>query len=113
MSPPGKTSLVVEIPCWQDDKLWSMDDNELLQIIFPYLNKIWGIKWEECIDTSVNRLLFSYPVLEIGFEEKVQRIYDYLNGFDNLKLSGRSGRFVYAWIHDMLRFGKEIIDRIR
>jgi protoporphyrinogen oxidase len=113
MSPPGKTSLVVEIPCWLDDNLWSAEDNKLIQIIFPYLSQIWMIKREECIDMSVKRLCCSYPVLEMGFEGKVEILYNYLNAFVNLELSGRSGRFVYAWIHDMLRFGKEIVDSMR
>jgi len=26
----------ISIPCWQGDNFWSMDDNKLLQIIFPY-----------------------------------------------------------------------------
>jgi protoporphyrinogen oxidase len=112
MSPPGKSSLVAEIPCWRDDSLWSMEESKLIQLVFPHLERIWRIKWEECIDVSVQRLNYGYPVLEVGFEEKVTRVYDYLNKFVNLKLSGRSGRFAYAWIHDMLRSGREIIDRI-
>jgi len=33
-------------------------------------------------------------------------------GFTNLHLSGRSGRFVYGWIHTMMRFGREIVELI-
>ena len=45
-------------------------------------------------------------------EAKVAAIHSYLDRFENLRLTGRSGRFVYGWIHDMMRFGLETVDDI-
>jgi hypothetical protein len=50
----------------------------------------------------------AYPVLEAGIEDKVERALEYLSGFSNLSVVGRNGRFVYAHVHDMLRFGLEV-----
>ena len=36
----------------------------------------------------------------------------YLDRFTNLRLTGRSGRFVYGWIHNMMRFGLETVHEI-
>lgn len=110
MSPPQKTSLIVEIPCSYVDKFWSMEDDRLIPMIRSHLFKIGWIKEQDILGTSVNRLGFAYPVLELDHMDKVEKIHAYLQGFDNLMVSGRNGRFVYAWIHDMIRFGRDIID---
>ncbi|MFC1667484.1 protoporphyrinogen/coproporphyrinogen oxidase [Candidatus Omnitrophota bacterium] len=109
MAPEGKTSLVVEIPCQQDDKFWNMQDDMLVRLMQTQLIQVGLIKEAEVIDTSVSRLDYAYPILEIGVEEKMQKIDEFLKVFTNLKISGRNGRFLYSWIHDMMRFGDTII----
>jgi hypothetical protein len=48
-----------------------------------------------------------------GLEERLEKIGAFLACFENLRISGRSGKFVYAHVHDMLQFGREIIDGYR
>ncbi|MFQ5956222.1 MAG: FAD-dependent oxidoreductase [Candidatus Brocadiales bacterium] len=110
MSPRGKTSLVMEIPCQQDDTLWNMEDDRLVLLIRSQIIQIGLINEEEIIGASVNRISYAYPILEVGFEERIQKIIAFLEGFDNLKLSGRNGKFVYTHVHDMMKYGKEIIE---
>jgi protoporphyrinogen oxidase len=110
LSPPGKTSLVAEIPCQMEDESWVLEDYKLTELVRSQLIRISCIKEEEIIGASVGRISYGYPILEIGFEEKVRRIDAFLKSLSNLKVSGRNGRFVYAWIHDMMRFGKDIVD---
>ena len=109
MSPAGKTSLVVEIPCQRKDKLWGMEDSNLVQIVRSCLIHIGLIKEKDITDTLVHRLNYAYPVPEIDSGEQIQKITSYLRGFDNLKLTGRNAQFMYSWIHDIMRSGKEII----
>jgi protoporphyrinogen oxidase len=112
MAPPGKTSLVAEIPCQPEDDAWSkLSDQELIDGVTAKLGAIGWIKPGTVIGSSVHRVENAYPILEAGFEQKVQRINGYLARFANLSLSGRNGRFIYSWIHDMMRFGKTIIDK--
>ena len=111
MSPPGKTSLVVEIPCQREDDVWNMEDNMLVRLIQTRLvDDIGWMMEDEIIGTSVNRLDHAYPILEMGFEEKLREINAFLEGFNNLKLSGRNGKFVYSWIHNMMAFGRDIVE---
>jgi len=110
MSPRGKTSLIVEIPCRQGDKFWSLKEEKIIQLIRSQFIKIGFIKEEEIIDASVVKMNFAYPILEIGYKDKVKKINTFLKSFSNLKITGRNGRFTYAWIHDMIKFGKEIIE---
>ncbi|UCD83821.1 MAG: FAD-dependent oxidoreductase [Deltaproteobacteria bacterium] len=108
MSPPGQTSLVAEIPCQEENRLWNLDHDELIRLTCSQLTQTGWIEEGEIIGASVSRLHNAYPILEVGYANKVQKINAFLKVFSNLKLSGRNGRFVYAWIHDMMRFGKEI-----
>jgi protoporphyrinogen oxidase len=112
MSPDRKTSLVVEVPCQQADQLWNMSNEQLVQLICSKLIEIGWIKNEEIIDSWVERLKYTYPVLEKESEENAQRILAFLNNFNNLKLSGRNGRFKYSGIHDQLNLGRETINSL-
>jgi len=109
MSPHGKTSLVAEVPCQPGDDLWSLGDQALIGRIKPYLIEIGWIREEEVLDALTYRIHYAYPILELHFEEKLEEMNGYLRGFRNLQFSGRSGKFVYAWLHNMMRFGKEIV----
>ena len=110
MSPAGKTSLVVEIPCHREDAIWGLENAELIDLVTQKLVEIGWIKAEEVIDSWCGRLNFAYPILELGFEDKVAQIMDWLDRFDNLRLSGRNGKFAYTHLHDMMRFGKAIVE---
>lgn len=110
MSPPGKTSLVAEVPCQQGDELWNLKDEKLIQLIRSRLVQTGWINEEEIIGALVSRMNYAYPILEIGFEEKIKKIIAFLEGFDNLRLSGRNSKFMYTHTHDIMRFGKIIIE---
>ncbi|MDP8234621.1 MAG: FAD-dependent oxidoreductase [Candidatus Saelkia tenebricola] len=110
MSPEEKTSLMVEIPSQVTDELWQMKDEELIEIACLKLIEIGWITRGEILSGTVERLEYAYPVLEIESEKNIQKIFDFLNNFSNLELSGRNGRFKYSWIHDQLKEGCKIID---
>jgi protoporphyrinogen oxidase len=111
MAPPGKTSLIVEIPCHKEDKIWNTKDDEIVRFVLPSLSNIFSIKENEIIDSQVVRLGNAYPVLEKGFEKKVEEILLFLSMFSNMRLAGRNGKFEYSHsIHNMMKFGQEVID---
>ena len=109
MSPPGKTSLCAEIPCFPTDKLWNMDEEKLVQNVSSHFLELGWLREEDILHYKVIKLQWAYPVLEMGFEKKCQKVVDYLKRFDNLQISGRNGRFLYAHLHDMVRFARDII----
>lgn len=111
MSPAGKTSLVAEIPCQEGDNLWNLQDNKITNRIRSNLIDIGLIKEKSIIGSTVKRLEHTYPMLEVGYEKKIQEINLFLKSFGNLTHAGRNGRFKYAWVHDMLRDGREIINQ--
>jgi protoporphyrinogen oxidase len=109
MSPPGKTSLCVEIPCDPKDARWNASHEDLINLVQPHLIRLGWIKTEELLGTKIVKMDHAYPILALGLEEKVGKLIDYLDQFHNLHLSGRNGKFLYAHVHDMLRFGMDIV----
>ena len=112
MSPPGKTSLLAEIPCHEDEEIWRADDQSLIDTVRSRIIDIGWVRPDEIIGGVTDRLPNAYPVLDIRCEAAVAEINRYLGRFRNLHLTGRSGRFVYGWIHNMMRFGLETVDQI-
>jgi len=110
MSPPDKTSLILEIPCHQTDALWTLNDDKLIQINLSKLVKIGWIGEKEVIQALVHRISYAYPLLEIDSEDRIRKIHGFLNRFENLRLSGRCAQFGYTFIHDSMKSGREIID---
>jgi protoporphyrinogen oxidase len=108
MSPPGHTSLVAEIPCGSADRLWEADDADLVELVRKHLAGIGWIRDAEILGTRVVRLPHAYPVLSLEVERSLGTITRYLDGFSNLTLIGRNGRFEYGWIHNMLRGAKDL-----
>jgi len=113
MSPPGKTSLIVEIPCQQNDSTWEMPDEQLVFLVKSKLVQAGLLEEQEIIGSATRRMPYAYPVLERDFEEKIRTVNRFLNRFENLRFSGRNGRYVYGHVHDMMDMGREIIEEYR
>ncbi len=110
MSPSGKTSLIAEIPCAHSDELWTATDEFLIKLVLDHLREFKWFTQEDIISVDVQRMKNCYPVLKLGYEREKAKINDYLKRFSNLYITGRNGRFVYEWIHNMMRYGKDIAD---
>lgn len=113
MAPKGKTSLVVEIPCWETDEVWSDKEQNTIQSILPYLLDLGLFKTEELIEAFTMKMPHAYPVLEKGVEDKLSIISSYLNQFENLTMLGRNGGFTYTHLHDMIGMGKEVVQGLQ
>lgn len=113
MAPTGKTSLIAEIPYNEKSPLWQWSTEEFVRKTCNDLVNSGLIKTEEIIDTTTYAIKYAYPVLELEYPQKIAKINAYLQQFANLHLSGRGGKFVYGHIHDMMRYGKEIVQQVR
>lgn len=113
MAPEGHTSLVAEIPYSDSEPVAHMDDEALVQHVRHQFITIGWIADHEVIGAATRRVRFAYPILELGFEQRVRELLQYLERFRNLRLSGRSGRFAYTHVHDMLRLGRDLIEEYR
>lgn len=113
MAPKGHTSLVVEIPCGPGSSIWSLEDDALIALARRPLESIGWLEDSTTIGATVRRLPYAYPVLEVGYDACVREVHDWLAGFTNLRITGRSGKFLYSWLHEMMRFGRDIVSESR
>jgi protoporphyrinogen oxidase len=109
MSPPGHTSLVAEIPCRDGDAHWRADDRELVAAVRRPLERMGWVRPGEVVGERVVRMRHAYPVLSLDHERSLAAVRGYLDGFENLSLAGRNGRFEYGWMHDAMRAGKDLV----
>lgn len=87
-----------------------MNERELIGKVTEQLSSLGWFSEADIIDACVDRIPFAYPVLDLGFEAITDTLMRYLERFQNLRISGRSGRFAYTHLHDMMRFGRDIVD---
>jgi protoporphyrinogen oxidase len=78
MSPPGKTSLVVEYPCFSGDEVWRRDEKALVDDLIKYLDNMGLVKASRVIASDVHRLQNAYPVYSRGYKETAEIVLSYL-----------------------------------
>jgi protoporphyrinogen oxidase len=105
MSPLGKTSLVVEYPCFVGDDVWERDEQKLVRELVEYLEGMGLIEASNVIGTDVHRMTNAYPVYSKGYEEIAEVMLSYLAQFENLWSLGRGGSFFYGHVHDLIPDG--------
>jgi protoporphyrinogen oxidase len=113
MAPPGKTSLVAEIPYAAGDQFECMEDERLIEMVRSLLAGAGLITEHEVLGASVHRLADAYPVLEKGVENKRRQIFSYLRSFSNLKTIGRNGTFRYRHLHHLLPESARAVTELR
>jgi protoporphyrinogen oxidase len=86
--------MTVEYFCFPGDEIWTSTDAELVERAVAELSTM-GIDAAPGGDAFVVRSEKAYPVIERGFQEKIETIKSYLDQFENLLPIGRSGMFKY------------------
>lgn len=94
-SSDSKTPITVEYFCFDDDHIWSRKDEELIDLAKTELNRMKLLRPEQFHSGFVVRNRRAYPVIEIGYEEKMQTLREYIARFKNFQPIGRSGMFRY------------------
>ena len=112
MAPEGKTAIVLETPCFPEDRVWNLPEEELRRGAWQALRRVKPLGEGEVLRFSARKLPFAYPVLEAGLAGRVELLVDYFRSFENLRLTGRSSQFRYLHLHDLFREGREVVSRL-
>jgi protoporphyrinogen oxidase len=91
----SKTCLGLEYFCTVGDALWSMSDEELVELGKKELAQIGLARFESILDGTVVRMPKAYPVYDEGFTDALDDARHYLERFQNLQLIGRNGTHKY------------------
>src|SRR5262245_17970490 len=92
---PKMSCLGLEYFCFEGDGFWTMPDNELIALGTREMAAIGLIDPQTVVDGTVVRMPKAYPVYDEGFEQALEIIRRYLDGFANLQVAGRNGMHKY------------------
>lgn len=100
--PGNRTVLCAELPGDPGDEFWSLDDEQLGQVVSDALSD-QGIPIKGKITQVLTRRLpQAYPIYELGFEAHFDCMDDWLDGFENIVTFGRQGLFAHDNTHHAL-----------
>jgi protoporphyrinogen oxidase len=112
MAPVEKTLIVTEYFCFKGDDIWRASDKELSEITVSNLENLGFIRNDEVIGTIVIRVPKAYPLFEVGYEEYCNKVWEYLDKFENLYIAGRTGMFKYHNMDHAIETGIEVAESI-
>ena len=112
LAPDDQTVVVLERPCHRDDAAWEQSDDELREAARAMLAAQGLIEGDEVVAVDHHAVPFAYPILEVGAEEKAERIGEYLDRFENLHRLGRSADFTYTHVHNLYARAKALTARL-
>lgn len=102
VTPPGHTTLIVEMTCEIGDTKWSGD---ALPQVLTDLAEENLCQPDEVDEHHLLHATHAYPVFAKGFEPHLAVVLDYLAQFENLRSTGRQGAFTYPNMHSAMSMG--------
>ena len=90
-----KTCLGLEYFCFEGDELWTMSDQDLIDLGTKELETLGFISAADVEDGAVVRMPKAYPVYDAEYREALRKVREFVNDFDNLQLVGRNGLHRY------------------
>ena len=95
-NPETTSTLGLEYFCFEHDSVWSMNDEDLLQLATSELQKLGLLTTEKVLDGTVYRMPKAYPVYDENYRDNVAIIRHWLaKSAKNLTLIGRNGMHKY------------------
>ncbi len=91
----SKTALGLEYFLWEKDRQWQWPDEQLIELGVRECAALGLIHPDEVEDATVVRMKKAYPVYDHFYHESVEKLRDYLTGFENLQTVGRNGLHRY------------------
>ena len=92
---PKMTCLGLEYFCFEGDGLWTMSRRGPDRARHAEMAAIGLIDPAKVVDGTVVRMPKAYPVYDEGYEEALDVVRRYLDGFANLQVAGRNGMHKY------------------
>lgn len=105
-APPGKTSLMLEIPCDAGDAVWTASTDEIYARCMKDLEALGfsGVRRDTLgyFSTFVEE---GYPVYQRGYADERRAALSYLDDVVNLTSCGRQGAFRYVFMDTAMEMG--------
>ena len=108
MAPPGKTSVMLEIPCDPGDPLWELPDPDLFSRACADLDALGIDPRRATGEFFSTRARCAYPLMHLGYARERRDAIAWLERFSNLSLCGRQGTFRYIFSDTALEMGLQV-----
>jgi protoporphyrinogen oxidase len=106
MAPPGRTSLMLEIPCDVGDDVWCASVPALRARMGEELRAL-GIAVDDVIDAFTVKVEHGYPIYHLGYDEDRRALLGSVERFANVRTAGRQGLFRYVFMDAAMQMGME------
>jgi protoporphyrinogen oxidase len=107
-APKGKTLVCCEITCKRGDEIWRGSVEQLQKIAEADLLKIGLIRPGEVLGAVVKKIPYAYPVYEVGHEQNLKPMMEYVRSLTNLQSTGRQGAFRYNNMDQSVEMGRKL-----
>ncbi len=110
----GQAVLTVEFPCSCGDSYWEMPDAELAALTVRELRRFGILRAEgqgaaECFSRKVKNV---YPVYDLGWKERFEKVYGRLHAVRNLYLVGRGALFLHCNIDHCILMALKLAEHL-
>jgi protoporphyrinogen oxidase len=92
---PDKSCLGLEYFVWEQNDLWRMSDEQLLELGTREMEHLRLVSRRDVSDGAVVRMRKAYPVYDSRFKESLRIVRAYLATLPNLQQVGRNGQHRY------------------
>ena len=93
MAPPGKTSIMLEIPCSVGDKIWEADGDTLFQEMAVELRSLGLAIDSVALGHQSVWVEHGYPIYHLGYQHDRDILLGTVAKMDNVLTGGRQGMF--------------------
>ncbi|MGQ9569926.1 MAG: FAD-dependent oxidoreductase [Thermodesulfovibrionales bacterium] len=108
MAPQTKTSLCVEITCFENDEMFRRDSETIFKDVIQQLENCGFMRMDDVESYSLLRIPYAYPVYDINYNMVLNEMLNYLSNFDKLISIGRQGLFFYNNMSNCILSGYDL-----
>jgi protoporphyrinogen oxidase len=106
MSPEGRTSLLLEIPCDVGDETWRASTDDLRARMLCELASL-GFRVDDVLGATRVRVEHGYPVYHLEYDRERRALLSEVAKFRNVRVAGRQGLFRYVFMDAAMQMGVE------
>ncbi len=91
----GTTVICLEFWCFEDDEIWNMRGEDLINLASKEVVQIGLVNEEQILEGKLVKIPKCYPMYETGYKENLNVVIEFLNKIEGLIPIGRYGSFKY------------------
>lgn len=104
MAPPGRTSIMLEVPCDAGDATYTASVDDMRARALRELGAL-GFRVDDVLDAFCVRVEHGYPVYHLDYDRDRRRLLAEVQRFANVRTAGRQGLFRYVFMDAAMRMG--------